>query len=134
MHPIPEGTVYDCLVLARIGRSLVRLPSSAQYLRIEGVTDQLNDRAGGPVGWTLGLIKGFMPGFVEPWLTAVIRNPSVAAVIVIGFLKMRTTRWVVAAYRFITQTLAPARNQAREGRSQSYSHVGQITVRETPLS
>ena len=44
----------------------VALPLLAQYLRIEGVTDNLNDRAGGPVGWTLGFIKGFLPGLPSP--------------------------------------------------------------------
>jgi uncharacterized protein (DUF2235 family) len=60
-------------------------PLLAQYLRIEGVTD-LNDRAGGPVGWTLGLIKGFLPGVAAPWLTAVVRNPAGAALIVVGLI------------------------------------------------
>jgi hypothetical protein len=64
----------------------VAFPLLAQYLRIEGVTDHLNDRAGGPVGWTLGLIKGFLPGFAEPWVTAVVRSPAQAAIILIGLL------------------------------------------------
>ena len=64
----------------------VALPLLAQYLRIEGVTDNLNDRAGGPVRWTLGLIKGFVPGFAEPWVTAVVRSPAQAAIIIIGLL------------------------------------------------
>jgi hypothetical protein len=73
-------------------------PLVAQYLRIEGVTDHLNDRAGGPVGWTLGLIKGFLPGLAEPWLTALVRNPAGAALVVValfaslgfsGFLRKR---------------------------------------------
>jgi uncharacterized protein (DUF2235 family) len=64
----------------------VALPLLAQYLRIEGVTDNLNDRAGGPVGWTLGFIKGFLPGFAEPWVTAVVRSPAQAAIIIIGLL------------------------------------------------
>ena len=64
----------------------VALPLLAQYLRIEGVTDNLNDRAGGPVGWTLGFIKGFLPGFAEPWVAAVVRSPAQAAIIIIGLL------------------------------------------------
>jgi uncharacterized protein (DUF2235 family) len=64
----------------------VAFPLLSQSLRIEGLTDHLNDRAGGPVGWTLGLIKGFLPGLVEPWLTAVIRNPVGATLIIIGLL------------------------------------------------
>ena len=73
-------------------------PLVAQYLRIEGVTDHLNDRAGGPVGWTLGLIKGFLPGLAEPWLTALVRNPAGAVLVVValfaslgfsGFLRKR---------------------------------------------
>jgi hypothetical protein len=64
----------------------VAFPLLAQYLRIEGVTDHLNDRAGGPVGWTLGFIKGFLPGFAEPWVTAVVRSPAQAAMILIGLL------------------------------------------------
>ena len=64
----------------------VALPLLAQYLRIEGVTDKLNDRAGGPVGWTLGLIKGFLPAFADPWVTAVVRSPAQAAIIIIGLL------------------------------------------------
>lgn len=64
----------------------VAFPVIAQYLRFEGVTDHLNDRSGGAVGWTIGLIKGFVPGFAEPWLTAIIRNPSGAALVVIGLL------------------------------------------------
>src|SRR4029453_434766 len=64
----------------------VAFPLLAQYLRIEGVTDPLNDRAGGPVGWTLGFIKGFLPGFAEPWVTAVVRSPAQAAIILIGLL------------------------------------------------
>jgi hypothetical protein len=64
----------------------VALPLLAQYLRIEGVTDKLNDRAGGPVGWTLGFIKGFVPGFAEPWVTAVVRSPAQAVIILIGLL------------------------------------------------
>ena len=64
----------------------VAFPLLAQYLHIEGVTDHLNDRAGGPVGWTLGLIKGFVPGFAEPWVTAVVRSPAQAAMILIGLL------------------------------------------------
>ena len=59
-------------------------PLVAQYLRIEGVTDHLNDRAGGPVDWTLGLIKGFLPGLAEPWLTALVRNPAGAALVVVA--------------------------------------------------
>lgn len=73
-------------------------PLVAQYLRIEGVTDHLNDRAGGPVGWTLGLIKGLLPGLADPWLTALVRNPAGAALVVValfaslsfsGFLRKR---------------------------------------------
>ena len=73
-------------------------PLVAQYLRIEGVTDHLNDRAGGPVDWTLGLIKGLLPGLAEPWLTALVRNPAGAALVVValfaslgfsGFLRKR---------------------------------------------
>jgi hypothetical protein len=57
-------------------------PLVAQYLRIEGATDYLNDRAGGPVGWTLGLIKGALPGIAEPWLTAVVHYSAQAALVV----------------------------------------------------
>jgi len=64
----------------------VAFPLLAQYLRIEGVTDHLNDRAGGPVGWTLGLIKGFLPGVAAPWLNEVIRNPAAAALIAVGLI------------------------------------------------
>jgi uncharacterized protein (DUF2235 family) len=61
-------------------------PLLAQYLRIEGLTDHLNDISGGPVGWTIGLFKGFLPGVAQPWLTALIRNPVGAALIVAGLL------------------------------------------------
>jgi uncharacterized protein (DUF2235 family) len=64
----------------------VAFPLLAQYLSVEGVTDHLNDRAGGPVGWTLGLIKGFLPGVVEPWLTAMVRNPTGATLIGVGLI------------------------------------------------
>jgi uncharacterized protein (DUF2235 family) len=64
----------------------VAFPLLAQYLRVEGLTDHLNDRAGGPIGWTLGLVKGFLPGVAEPWLTAVVRNPAGAALIVVGLI------------------------------------------------
>jgi hypothetical protein len=64
----------------------VAFPLLAQYLHIAGVTDHLNDRAGGPAGWALGLIKGFVPGFAEPWITAVVRSPAQAAMILIALL------------------------------------------------
>ena len=31
-------------------------------------------------------MKGFLPGFAEAWLTAVVRNPAGAAVIVVGLM------------------------------------------------
>jgi hypothetical protein len=61
-------------------------PLLQQYLRIPGVTDGLNDRAGGPTGWAIGLIKGFLPGFAEPWLAAIVSNPAGAVLILIGLL------------------------------------------------
>jgi uncharacterized protein (DUF2235 family) len=64
----------------------VAFPLLAQYLRIEGVTDHLNDLTEGPVRSTLALIKGFMPSFAEPWLTAVIRNTPGAALVVVGLI------------------------------------------------
>jgi uncharacterized protein (DUF2235 family) len=64
----------------------VAFPLLAQYLRVEGLTDHLNDRAGGPVGWSLGLIKGFLPAIAAPWLNAVIRNPAGAALIALGLI------------------------------------------------
>jgi uncharacterized protein (DUF2235 family) len=64
----------------------VAYPLLAQYLRIEGVTDYLNDREGGAVGWTLGLIKGFLPGYAEPWLNAVVRNSPGAVFVLLGLL------------------------------------------------
>ncbi|MDQ6703582.1 MAG: DUF2235 domain-containing protein [Pseudomonadota bacterium] len=63
----------------------VAFPLLAQYLRVEG-TEDLNDRAGGSVGWTLGLIKGFLPGFAETWVAAVVRNSAGAALIIVGLL------------------------------------------------
>jgi uncharacterized protein (DUF2235 family) len=62
----------------------VAYPLLAQYLRIEGVTDYLNDVQGGAVGWTLGLIKGFLPGYAEPWLNAVVRNVPGAVFVLLG--------------------------------------------------
>jgi hypothetical protein len=61
-------------------------PLLAQYLRWDGVTDHVNDISGGPVGWTFGLIDSFLPGIAEPWLTAVTRNSSGAALILAGVL------------------------------------------------
>ena len=64
----------------------VAYPLLAQYLRVEGVTDHLNDMSGGAVGWTLGLIKGFLPGYAEPWVTAVIRNSAGAVFVLLGLI------------------------------------------------
>ena len=60
-------------------------PLLAEYLQIGGVAD-LNDRAGGPVGWAVGLVKGFLPGIAEPWIAAIVRNPAVAVLVVIALL------------------------------------------------
>jgi uncharacterized protein (DUF2235 family) len=60
-------------------------PLLAEYLQIEGVAD-LNDRAGGSVGWAVGLVKGFLPGIAEPWTAAIMRNPAVAVLVVLGLL------------------------------------------------
>jgi uncharacterized protein (DUF2235 family) len=61
-------------------------PLLQQYLRIQGVTDGLNDRAGGPTGWAIGLIEGLLPGLAKPWLDAVVRNPAGATLIITGLL------------------------------------------------
>jgi hypothetical protein len=60
-------------------------PLLAEYLQIGGVAD-LNDRAGGPVGWAVGLVKGFLPGIAEPWIAAIVRNPAAAVLVVIALL------------------------------------------------
>jgi uncharacterized protein (DUF2235 family) len=59
-------------------------PLLAKYLRLEGVTEDLNIRMAGLVGSTLGLIKGFLPGFAEPWVAAVVRYPAQAAIVPIA--------------------------------------------------
>lgn len=96
----------------------VAFPLLAQYLRIEGVTDHLNDRAGGPVGWSLGLIKGFLPGFAEPWLTALIRNSAGAALIVVGLIAS------LGLSRFLQRRICDRARAAWNVRSQ----VGGITL------
>jgi hypothetical protein len=58
-------------------------PLVAQHLR-NGATDRFNEISGGPIGWTLGLIKGFLPGFTEPWTNALVENPVAAAFILTG--------------------------------------------------
>jgi hypothetical protein len=57
-------------------------PLLKEYLRIDAV-DTL---VGGPTGWAIGLLKSFLPGFAEPWLAAISRNPAGAVVIVVGLL------------------------------------------------
>jgi len=64
----------------------VAYPLLQQYLRIQGVTDGLNDRAGGPTGWAVGLVEGFLPGLAKPWLASIVRNPAGATLIVTGLL------------------------------------------------
>jgi hypothetical protein len=60
-------------------------PLLAEYLQIAGIAD-LNDRAGGPVGWAVGLVKGFLPGIAEPWTAAIVRNPAVAVLVLVALL------------------------------------------------
>ena len=60
-------------------------PLLAEYLQIGGVAD-LNDRAGGPVGWAVGFVKGFLPGIAEPWIAAIVRNPAAAVLVIIALL------------------------------------------------
>ena len=60
-------------------------PLLAEYLQVRGVAD-LNDRAGGPVGWAVGFVKGFLPGIAEPWIAAVVRNPVVAVLVIVFLL------------------------------------------------
>jgi len=64
----------------------VAFPLLAQYLRIEGVTDPVNERAGGPVGWILDLIEAFLPAFTKPWVATVVRYPAQAVIVLIGLL------------------------------------------------
>jgi uncharacterized protein (DUF2235 family) len=57
----------------------VAYPVIYDILRVPGLTERVNAAAGGVVDWATGLIKGFLPGFVGPWLVAVVENPAVAA-------------------------------------------------------
>ena len=60
-------------------------PLLAEYLQVRGVAD-LNDRAGGSVGWAVGLVKGFLPGIAEPWTAAIVRNPAMAVLVIVALL------------------------------------------------
>lgn len=61
-------------------------PLLQEYLRIDGVTNHVNDIAGGTTGWALGLVRGFLPGFAAPWLDAVADNPAGAVLIGVGLI------------------------------------------------
>jgi uncharacterized protein (DUF2235 family) len=71
----------------------VAFPLLAPYCRIEGVTGVLDKVAGGLVRWTLGLIKGFLPGFAEPWVAAVDDYPAEAAIVLIVLLASLGISW-----------------------------------------
>lgn len=87
-------------------------PIVYDFLRVPGLTEQVNEAAGGVVDWATGLIKGLLPGFVEPWLVAVVENPAVAAFIltalavslgVSGFLQRRICDRARAAWQVQAQ-------------------------------
>ena len=64
----------------------IAFPLLQEYLRIDGVTNPVNDIAGGTTGWALGLVRGFLPGFAAPWLDAVAYNPAGAVLIGVGLV------------------------------------------------
>lgn len=64
----------------------VGFPLFQEYLQIDGVTNPVNAIAGGTTGWTLGLVRGFLPGFAAPWLDAVAYNPAGAVLIGVGLV------------------------------------------------
>ena len=97
----------------------VAFPPLAQYLRIEGVTEHLNDTAGAFVRSTVGFIKGFLPGFAEPWVAAVVRYPAQAAIILICVLAS------LGFSLFLQRRIRDRARDAWEGRK----HVGDDCAR-----
>jgi hypothetical protein len=57
------------------------------------LTDPLEMATRGPVGSLFDLTAGFLPWFLEPWITAVRQHPVVAAAVLIGLL---LSLWVSA--------------------------------------
>jgi uncharacterized protein (DUF2235 family) len=72
-------------------------PFFSEYVA-SGTLSDLEASASFAVGWLVGILKLFLPGFTEPWLNAIARSPSWAGVLISaiivsiwlsGFLRMR---------------------------------------------
>jgi uncharacterized protein (DUF2235 family) len=50
------------------------------------LTENVDKAAGAPLSALVALARGFVPGFAEPWLSAVAIHPTIAALIVVGIL------------------------------------------------
>jgi hypothetical protein len=99
-------------------------PLLRQYLGFQGVTDGLDAAAGGPTGWAIGLVRGSVPGFAEPWLAAIADKPAEAVLIIVGLL---------ASLRFSGFLQRRIYDRARAAWN-SGGQVGEMTVNRLALT
>jgi uncharacterized protein (DUF2235 family) len=99
-------------------------PLLRQYLGFQGVTDGLDAAAGGPAGWAIGLVRGSLPGFAEPWLAAISDKPAEAVLIIVALF---------ASLRFSGFLQRRIYDRARAAWN-SGGHVGAITVDRLALT
>ena len=58
--------------------TIIAFPLFYEALRVPGISDRWNTATGGVINSVTGVIEGLLPGFVKPWLVALVDNPTAA--------------------------------------------------------